>query len=56
VDERGDLGVELVGFGPEQPDALPAVARRARTVARCASDLAGRLRSVAQERIWLGRR
>jgi hypothetical protein len=23
VDERGDLGVELVGFGLEQPDALP---------------------------------
>jgi hypothetical protein len=22
VDERGDLGVELVGFGLEQPDAL----------------------------------
>jgi hypothetical protein len=30
-----------------------AVARRARTVARCSSDLAGRLRSVAQERICL---
>jgi hypothetical protein len=22
MDERGDLGVELVGFGLEQPDAL----------------------------------